>query len=108
MRLGEASYALYLIHMPLSWYLAIGRQAAGIPAPNAWVGLSIYVAIAITISFALYYIVERPARERLQRWYRARGTGLPYSAEIARIAAVSARVLTSDPRAAVSIIRADG
>lgn len=108
MRLGEASYALYLVHMPLSWYLAIGRQAAGIPAPNAWIGLSIYVAIAIAVSFALYYIVERPSRERLQVWYRARGTGLPYSAEIKRLADVSMRVLTSDPRAAASIIRADG
>jgi peptidoglycan/LPS O-acetylase OafA/YrhL len=108
MRLGEASYALYLIHMPLSWYLAIGRKAAGIPAPNAWVGLSIYVVIAVAVSFALYYIVERPSRERLQAWYRARGTGLPYSAEIKRFAEVSIRVLTSDPRAAMSIIRADG
>jgi peptidoglycan/LPS O-acetylase OafA/YrhL len=107
-RLGEASYALYLIHMPLTWYLAIGRKAAGMPAPNAWLGLSVYVAIAIGVSFALYYLVEKPARARLQHWYRERGTGLPYALQVKRLADVAVRVLTSDPRTAMSIIRADG
>jgi len=106
MRFGEASYALYLIHMPLRWYLAIVEKATGTQIPNTWGGLSMHIAIAVGVSIALFNLVERQSRERLQAWYRARGTGLPYSAKIRQLAELSVRALTSDPRTALSIIRA--
>lgn len=71
-RMGEASYALYLIHMPLSWYLTKGLQMMGWPRIEAWTGLTAFVLIALLFSFAIFSAVEQPARERLKAWYRDR------------------------------------
>ncbi|WP_458766530.1 acyltransferase family protein [Cupriavidus basilensis] len=57
--LGEASFALYLIHVPLARmaYLAGWRQQAG------WLA----VALAILLSLAIYRYVEEPMRRQLRR-----------------------------------------
>ncbi len=107
-RMGEASYALYLLHMTLSWYFTVGLRSIGWPRIEAWAGLAGFVAIALAISFAVYAFVERPARLRLQAWYRANGGELRYVENVRRFTTTAARVLTSDPRTAISIIRADG
>ena len=69
-RTGEASYALYLIHMPLSWYLTKGLQMMGWPRIEAWTGLTAFVLIAVLFAFAIFNAIEQPARERLNAWYR--------------------------------------
>jgi peptidoglycan/LPS O-acetylase OafA/YrhL len=107
-RMGEASYALYLLHMPVSWYLTVGLKAIGWPKIEAWLGLTMFVLVAMAVSFAVFAFVERPARSRLQSWYRANGGELRYVEKARRVATTTARVLTSDPRTAISIIRADG
>jgi peptidoglycan/LPS O-acetylase OafA/YrhL len=70
LRLGEASYALYLIHMPLSWYLTKALQLMGWPRIEAWTGLAAFVLMALMFAFAIYGAVEQPARQRLKAWYR--------------------------------------
>lgn len=69
-RMGEASYALYLIHMPLSWYLTKALHMMGWPRIEAWTGLTVFVLIAQLVAFATFSAVEQPARERLKAWYR--------------------------------------
>lgn len=69
-RLGEASYALYLIHMPLSWYLTKGLQLIGWPRIEAWTGLAAFVLIAVLFSLAIFSALEQPARIKLKAWYR--------------------------------------
>ena len=107
-RMGEASYALYLIHMPLSWYVTMGLRSIGWPRIEAWAGLAGFVGIALASSFAVFAFVERPARQRLQLWYRENGGELRYVEKARRFAIVATRVLSSNPRTAMSIIRADG
>ena len=69
-RMGEASYALYLIHMPLSWYLTKALTLMGWPRIEAWTGLTAFVLLALLFSFAIFSAIEQPARERLKDWYR--------------------------------------
>src|SRR5581483_3830991 len=64
--LGESSYALYLVHVPLyglSTFVAVlvGTSLAGWPA---WVAL---VAGSIAVAGIVFVLVERPARAALRR-----------------------------------------
>jgi len=70
LKLGEASYALYLLHMPLSWYLTRVLRLLGWPRIEAWTGLSGFVVIALVVSLGVYALIEEPSRRRLKRWYR--------------------------------------
>lgn len=61
--LGEASYALYLLHVPLFlWTMAFTRQRDLAPGVALVVGL-----VAVPLSVTVFVLVERPLRERLRR-----------------------------------------
>jgi peptidoglycan/LPS O-acetylase OafA/YrhL len=70
LKAGEASYALYLLHMPLSWYVTHLLKWMGWPRIEAWTGLSGFVGIALLVSLLVYAFVEEPARQRLKQRYR--------------------------------------
>jgi peptidoglycan/LPS O-acetylase OafA/YrhL len=57
--LGEASFALYLIHVPL--YAAVGRRMI---LRYGAVGFVVYLAVTLSLSVASFYWLETPAR----RW----------------------------------------
>lgn len=63
--LGEISYSLYLIHVPLAYYLDVlfPRPTPAPPLPRTVIGL---VAL-IAISAASFYLIERPARTAFRR-----------------------------------------
>lgn len=63
--LGEASYSLYLLHIPV--YAALAGLNLDLAGP-AYAG---YLAAAISASLVMYLLLERP----LRRWILARGTG---------------------------------
>jgi peptidoglycan/LPS O-acetylase OafA/YrhL len=64
-RLGDASYTLYLSHtLTINAVILLWRRA-GIGPP--WVGLFVGMAAAIAIALLLYQWLERPMTERLQR-----------------------------------------
>lgn len=68
-RLGDASYALYLLH---PFVLRAGREALARTGLAVWLGpgpsLVVMVALTVPVALVAYRLVERP----LTRWVRAR------------------------------------
>jgi peptidoglycan/LPS O-acetylase OafA/YrhL len=64
--LGEASYALYLLHAPFGvFYDALG----GFDLPGGYLG---YLILTITASIAAHLWFERPMRLRIVTWWDQR------------------------------------
>ena len=74
-RLGESSYALYLVHVPVLGFVVLARGFLRIRHPEwvvpSWVPLIVYLSVAIGLSLSLFTRFEQPARIALRRW-RAR------------------------------------
>jgi peptidoglycan/LPS O-acetylase OafA/YrhL len=64
--LGEASYALYILHVPLLWWWTQFTSRTGLHLPIAW-HFSFYLALSITASLLTWRLWEIPARRRLLR-----------------------------------------
>ncbi len=63
--LGEASYAIYLLHFPIRFWwtwLTQKQLALGLPAPLDMVG---YLALVLLVSVFTFRFVERPLRRRI-------------------------------------------
>ena len=54
--LGEASYSLYLIHIPV-WNAFIGLGGSG-----QSIGYGIYILALVAASIVVYFVIERPFR----------------------------------------------
>jgi len=66
--LGNASYALYLLHIPLIfWTYFISRAWFRAESPNTWPLFVAYVFVAIGVSILAFLLVEEPMRHRLRR-----------------------------------------
>ncbi|MBJ6761269.1 acyltransferase [Myxococcaceae bacterium JPH2] len=80
-RLGEASFALYILHIPLAYYARVADRLVGLgierASPPLFCALS--VAATLVVSLAVFLKVEEPAR----RWLRARLTPPRPSASVA-------------------------
>jgi peptidoglycan/LPS O-acetylase OafA/YrhL len=75
-RLGEASYSLYLLHLPL-WMLALALNPLTLRlAESSWTFLAAYAAVTIGVSLAALRFVEKPYRDVLNRSLR-RSTPVP-------------------------------
>lgn len=63
-RLGDWSYALYLLHVPLAhaWINLFPLRF------GAWVFLLSLVVVTYAVSFAAFHFVERPMTRRLNAW----------------------------------------
>jgi peptidoglycan/LPS O-acetylase OafA/YrhL len=79
LELGESSYALYLLHLPVeTWIgLALGRGLAG-PAARSISELVLVFVSLVVLSVAAHRLIERPARRALRRW---RGLDAPRPTE---------------------------
>lgn len=66
-RLGEASYALYIVHVPVFYYIAgIGERRTGqkvLENPKVAV---LALGLAIALSLVVHRVVEEPLRRRLR------------------------------------------
>jgi peptidoglycan/LPS O-acetylase OafA/YrhL len=68
-RLGEASYSLYLLHLPVSWTLERAAAATG-----AWTaGGSAHVVLVVAASIAAALACHRWFEAPMRRWIVARG-----------------------------------
>jgi len=64
--LGEASYALYILHMPLMFWWHVAR----FPVLSQPLWATVFIILAVLISIAVYLFVERPAKRwLLRRWF---------------------------------------
>ena len=75
---GRASYAIYILHIPILWWYK--RTPAYLDLPPVWAGF-IYVAIVLAVSFAVCAWYERaggqissPEAQRLVRTRPSRRT----------------------------------
>jgi peptidoglycan/LPS O-acetylase OafA/YrhL len=57
--LGEASYAVYLLHLPLLFYF---QHLFAMATPSEW---TLYLATVLALSLASLSLVERPARKAI-------------------------------------------
>ena len=73
--LGDISYSLYLMHLPIMFflinYLKVKKfpniQLENLSWPTAWLYASIYLAIVIAVSTLTYYLIEVPMRKKLNQ-----------------------------------------
>ena len=71
-RLGEWSYAIYMIHIPLMQTLFLLLMAGAIPQPTSEGQLGSlflgYVVVTVVLSGLVHRLVERPLRDSVKRW----------------------------------------
>jgi peptidoglycan/LPS O-acetylase OafA/YrhL len=66
--LGQASYSMYILHIPILWWLrryGLGYLPGGVAA-------ALYIASVVTASGAVYRWFEEPANRRIRAWVSAR------------------------------------
>ena len=61
-QLGEASYALYILHVPLAFWFRWAALRAGFQPFDHWLGVATFAALSVVISYAVFIWVERPGR----------------------------------------------
>lgn len=68
--LGQASYSMYILHVPLLWWYGNGGvKHFHLPWPIA---AGIYAALVVSLAVASYELVEKPANRRIRRWTERR------------------------------------
>ena len=71
-RLGDVSYSLYLIHMPVFTTLAALWLARVHGLPSNWLVALAGAGVAVALAFAFWSAVERPSISLAQRLSRLR------------------------------------
>lgn len=64
--LGQISYSLYLLHLPILWNLR--RHTEILENHGVWVLLVVFLAASILVSYLVYRIVELPCRTWIRRF----------------------------------------
>jgi peptidoglycan/LPS O-acetylase OafA/YrhL len=67
---GKATYALYILQMPLMYWLLLAEQKAGITLGGAKF-LAVFVPLVLAVTAFAHLTVERSGRRLLQRWWPA-------------------------------------
>lgn len=71
--LGDSSYALFILHIPLFWLFTLLLKWTGTTIINS-AKFSIHVLVSIFISILVFNYMERPVRD----WLRANAQTLPF------------------------------
>ena len=71
--LGEASYAIYLLHVPLWDVVAVALRTVIRPFGHSFVlSFPIYLPIVLVVSVCTYLLIEKPARRRIRAQFASR------------------------------------
>lgn len=65
--LGEASYALYILHVPLWHWFGKAMEITGLVPESSPVFLVSYLVLSVAVSTATLKVLEEPARDWLRR-----------------------------------------
>jgi peptidoglycan/LPS O-acetylase OafA/YrhL len=65
--LGQASYSMYILHVPLLWWYSryMWRHS---PAPSPAAAAAIYIVGVIVVSALAFELVEEPANRMIRQW----------------------------------------
>ncbi|RKG98744.1 acyltransferase [Corallococcus sp. CA053C] len=74
--LGEASYALYILHMPVMFAWKSVLKRLGASPTSAWAVVALLVGMGV-LSVLAYQRVEKPAREWIRAWWTGRNGQQP-------------------------------
>jgi peptidoglycan/LPS O-acetylase OafA/YrhL len=78
--LGKASYAMYIVHIPILWWWGRGLNYAGLHITGLSAAI-LYLATVLAASVLAFEFVETPANRRIRGWI---GNGSKERAVIAR------------------------
>lgn len=67
-RLGAASFALYILHVPLQAWLVRGYRTLGVDPLPLPLHFALWASLCIAISLTVFDRVEEPGRRLLRRW----------------------------------------
>jgi peptidoglycan/LPS O-acetylase OafA/YrhL len=68
--LGEASFALYMVHQ-IIFRMMWDRYTLVTSFPNGMMW-SLYAALSLTLAFGLHFLFEKPARKAIMSWFDSR------------------------------------
>jgi peptidoglycan/LPS O-acetylase OafA/YrhL len=69
--LGHASYAMYILHIPMLWWYKRWIPPVFHTVPSTWLAVA-YVGLVIVLSAAVFRYFEQPANRYLRRRFEAR------------------------------------
>jgi peptidoglycan/LPS O-acetylase OafA/YrhL len=68
--LGDASYSIYLVHLPLMVYIILSSGRLGFALPPAPIVFVFYwILLPVALSFAVYVLIERPLLALLRKLF---------------------------------------
>jgi peptidoglycan/LPS O-acetylase OafA/YrhL len=74
-RLGELSYSIYLIHMPVLWIgLNVRARVGDVPHADAIMALAVFASV-LSLASVTYPFIERPAQRVVRRALASVPTG---------------------------------
>ena len=79
-KLGEASYALYLLHLPITGAFQFAAKRLAIQGAGAWMLTALAVVTSIAVSLAVFEYVEEPSRRLLRSLPSSRSARNPLRA----------------------------
>jgi peptidoglycan/LPS O-acetylase OafA/YrhL len=66
---GKATYAIYILHVPLLWWYKRSFVYHALPGPAA---AAVFILAVVIVSTAVYVLIEEPANRALRRKAAAR------------------------------------
>jgi peptidoglycan/LPS O-acetylase OafA/YrhL len=69
--LGESSYSLYILHLPLAAWSSLLLRRLGLPFGDSGLAELLYMTGTVAVSIAVFKRIEEPARQWLRRGARS-------------------------------------